>query len=78
MDPIISGMKKRALYLLCDHVGVQFHQDGIRDGEHLRQWMTERFEREMIKRDFPYVKLQGGYEERFLKSVQEIEKILIR
>ena len=31
------------LYLLTDHDGVPFEQDGLRDGEHLREWMTGRF-----------------------------------
>lgn len=26
-----------------DHAGVPFVQDGLRDGEHLRAWMTEEF-----------------------------------
>ncbi len=76
MEPIINQMKKRSLYLLCDHKGAKFKQDEIRDGENFREWMTQKFEEEMTKRHFPYVKLQGGYKERFLKSIQEIEKIL--
>ena len=36
-----------ALYLLTDHVGVTFEQDGIRDGEHLREWMTGEFRRRL-------------------------------
>ena len=31
------------LYLLTHHDDVPFAQDGLRDGEHLRAWMTARF-----------------------------------
>lgn len=31
------------LYLLTDVDGVPFEDDGVRDGEHLRSWMQERF-----------------------------------
>jgi len=31
------------LYLLTHHEDVPFEQDGLRDGEHLRAWMTARF-----------------------------------
>ncbi|HTO09104.1 MAG TPA: AAA family ATPase [Myxococcota bacterium] len=32
-----------SLYLVTHHDDVPFHQDGIRDGEHIRAWMTARF-----------------------------------
>lgn len=35
---------RSAIYLLTDHVGVPFVQDGIRDGEHIRAEMTRWFE----------------------------------
>ena len=31
------------LYLVTHHDDVSFEQDGLRDGEHLRGWMTARF-----------------------------------
>jgi nicotinamide riboside kinase len=31
------------LYLLTDPDDVPFVDDGVRDGEHIRRWMTERF-----------------------------------
>jgi NadR type nicotinamide-nucleotide adenylyltransferase len=34
-----------SLYLVTHHDDVPFHQDGIRDGEHLRGWMTARSRR---------------------------------
>ena len=37
-----SQHQPRALYLLTSHEGVAFEQDGVRDGQHLREWMTEQ------------------------------------
>ena len=39
----IAEVRVNHLYLLTDHHDVPFAQDGVRDGEHLRPWMTERF-----------------------------------
>ena len=39
----IAESRAHHLYLLTDHHGVPFDQDGVRDGEHLRSWMTSRF-----------------------------------
>jgi HTH-type transcriptional repressor of NAD biosynthesis genes len=36
--------RRHPLYLLTHHEAVPFEQDGIRDGEAIREWMTGRFE----------------------------------
>ena len=51
------------LYLLTDP-NVPFVPDAIRDGEHLRVWMFDRFVTELKRRDLPYIVLSGDYEER--------------
>ena len=48
------------LYLLTDHVGVPFEQDGWRDGEHLREWMTGLFERELDRRGVAWLQAHRG------------------
>jgi NadR type nicotinamide-nucleotide adenylyltransferase len=64
------------LYLLTDHVGVPFEQDGIRDGEHLRAWMTGRF-REVLKAGgYPYVDLTGPYEARWEMAIAAVDWLL--
>ena len=40
---VADAMAPRALYLLTDHADVPFEDDGLRDGEHVRGWMNERF-----------------------------------
>ncbi|MFD9701996.1 AAA family ATPase [Lentzea sp. NPDC059081] len=61
------------LYLLTDHAGVPFEQDGWRDGEHLREWMTGLFERELAQRGVPWLKVT---EDRFATAVTAVEHLL--
>jgi NadR type nicotinamide-nucleotide adenylyltransferase len=61
------------LYLLTDHVGVPFEQDGWRDGEHLREWMTGLFERELARRGVPWLKVT---ENRFATAVTAVEHLM--
>lgn len=61
------------LYLLTDHAGVPFEQDGWRDGEHLREWMTDLFERELTQRGVPWLKVT---ENRFATAVTAIEHLM--
>lgn len=61
------------LYLLTDHVSVPFEQDGWRDGEHLREWMTGLFERELTQRGVPWLKVT---ENRFATAVTAIEHLM--
>ncbi|HEX7977341.1 MAG TPA: AAA family ATPase, partial [Gemmatimonadaceae bacterium] len=43
VEQVAGAMAPRALYLLTDHADVPFEDDGLRDGEHLRAWMNQRF-----------------------------------
>lgn len=61
------------LYLLTDHAGVPFEQDGWRDGEHLREWMTGLFERELTARGVPWLKVT---EDRFETAVTAVEQLM--
>lgn len=73
-DSIIANLPKRELYLLMDHNGIAFHADEIRDGEKFRAWMTKRFEEEMKKRNFPFIKLKGDRRKRLRIAIEEITK----
>lgn len=64
------------LYLLTDHVDVPFEQDGIRDGEHLRAWMTDRFREVLAGR--PVIELRGPHEVRMEKAIAAIDALLER
>lgn len=61
------------LYLLTD-CDIPFVQDGLRDGETIRQWMTVRFEQALAGR--AWVKISGSREQRFTAAIQAIDPML--
>jgi HTH-type transcriptional repressor of NAD biosynthesis genes len=64
------------LYLLTDHAGVPFEQDGLRDGEHVREWMTGRFRVALAGAPVPVVELTGPHEQRLALAVEACERLL--
>jgi nicotinamide riboside kinase len=73
---IAPNARKPALYLLTDHVGVPFEQDGWRDGEHLRERMTGWFTAGLAERGVPWRLLTGTREERLAQAVAATEEAL--
>jgi len=69
-----------SLYLLTSHVDVPFEQDGIRDGEHLRAWMTAEFRERLVERAAQTgaraVELTGPRDERLGRAVQEVDDLI--
>jgi HTH-type transcriptional regulator, transcriptional repressor of NAD biosynthesis genes len=75
VSPEVHGYARRPdLYLLTDHAGVPFEDDGLRDGEHVRAWMTGRF-REVLD-GLPVVELTGSREARLATAVQAVDGLL--
>jgi len=70
----IASARRPDLYLLteCD---IPFVQDGLRDGESIREGMSARFEQELTSRS-SWVKLYGGREQRLAAAIKEIDKLL--
>ncbi|MDG4820919.1 AAA family ATPase [Asanoa sp. WMMD1127] len=66
------------LYLLTDHVGVPFEQDGLRDGEHVREWMTGRFRDMLAGAPVPVVELSGPRDERLRAAVAACDALVAR
>ncbi|MGY6499910.1 MAG: AAA family ATPase [Acidimicrobiales bacterium] len=62
-----------AQYVLTSHVGVDFHQDGLRDGEHLREWMTERFREALADTGVPWIEVEGERTERVAAVVDRLQ-----
>lgn len=77
-DEVATAVGDRCadLYLLTDHVGVPFEQDGWRDGEHRREWMTARFVRGLRERGVPWVLLTGSREHRLRRAVRACDELL--
>jgi len=69
VEAIASAMPPRALYLLTDHRGVAFEDDGLRDGEHVREWMTERFAQVLAAGTVPWALVTGSREERLVAAL---------
>lgn len=67
----------RALYLLTID-DIPFEADGWRDGEHRRNWMTQRFRDEMNARDIAFVELHGNHEDRFVVACNAVNNITCR
>lgn len=60
----LAAARRPDLYLLTDHEGVAFEDDGLRDGEHLRAWMTGRFREVLHASGVPVRELTGPPEVR--------------
>jgi HTH-type transcriptional repressor of NAD biosynthesis genes len=63
------------LYLLTD-VHIPFEQDGIRDGEHFRQWMHKRIQDKLRFWGKPYVIVSGTPTERLEQSTKCIDLLM--
>ncbi|WP_406386455.1 nicotinamide riboside transporter PnuC [Streptomyces sp. NBC_01618] len=64
------------LWLLTDHEGVAFEDDGLRDGEELRPWMTDRFRAELTRTGRRFVELTGTHQERLATAVGAVDTLL--
>ena len=51
-------------------------QDGIRDGENIRQWMTGRFEEELERGHRRWIKVSGTSEERLQTAIAAVDALL--
>jgi HTH-type transcriptional repressor of NAD biosynthesis genes len=71
----IAASHRHDLYLLTD-CDLPFVQDGLRDGEAIRQWMTQRFEEVLTGRGLPWVKITGSGQLRLLAAVREVDRLL--
>lgn len=71
-----AGRGRADLYLLTDHVGVPFVQDGIRDGEHVRAAMTGWFADACAASGVPTVWLRGSLERRVADALDAVDDLL--
>jgi len=64
VEQIIAELDPLRLYLLTHDDDVPFEDDGLRDGRHLRSWMTARFETALRARRARFEVLRGTRDER--------------
>jgi NadR type nicotinamide-nucleotide adenylyltransferase len=74
VDALCVG-RQYDLYLLTD-ADIPFVQDGLRDGEHIRDWMHGRFEERLKAWNKPYLVLSGSHEQRLRQAVAACDAIL--
>jgi HTH-type transcriptional repressor of NAD biosynthesis genes len=74
-DAATKDLPRRDLYLVTDHVGVPFAQDGWRDGEHIRPEMTQWIVDGLTDRGLPWVLLRGAHETRLKYSIEVIDAL---
>lgn len=55
---------------------IPFMQDGIRDGEHIRHDMHDRFKAELEKYNLPYIEVGGSVKNRMAVAMTAIEEVL--
>ncbi|MCX5045242.1 AAA family ATPase [Aldersonia sp. NBC_00410] len=67
---------RAAIYLLTDHRGVPFVQDGVRDGEHVRAEMTGWFEDALTAAGRSWVLLTGSLDDRVDLAVRVADQAL--
>ncbi|MEV4949426.1 AAA family ATPase [Streptomyces sp. NPDC053755] len=72
----IAAHGRQHLWLLTDHHGVDFEDDGLRDGEHLRPWMTARFVTQLAHSGRRTAVLTGPHEERLATAVAAVDALL--
>lgn len=72
----IAARGRQHLWLLTDHRGVDFEDDGLRDGEHLRPWMTARFLTQLAHTGRRTAVLTGPHEERLAAAVAAVDGLL--
>lgn len=71
-----ARVRPPALYLLTDHAGVPFVDDGLRDGEAIRAWMTGRFRETLAAQQAPWRVLTGSYATRLRAAVAACDGLL--
>jgi nicotinamide riboside kinase len=67
----------RALYILTTHEGVEFVQDGVRDGEHVREDMTDMFRAALAAQGTPWIEVDGvDHDRRVRTAIDAIDAVL--
>lgn len=78
VDQIAGGALPHRLYILTDLDSVPFEQDGLRDGEHLRDWMRQRFIERLDQAGVQWGCVQGSKEDYLLQALELIDEHLKR
>ncbi|HEY2795046.1 MAG TPA: AAA family ATPase [Micromonosporaceae bacterium] len=75
-DAVRRLARRPDLYLLTGHAGIPFEDDGLRDGEHIREWMTGRFRDELPQLGVPVIELSGPHDARLADAISAVDALL--
>ncbi|BCB75978.1 nicotinamide-nucleotide adenylyltransferase [Phytohabitans flavus] len=70
----LAAARTYALYILTAD-DIPFVQDGTRDGEHVRGWMTHRFRRLLEARPEPWIEVRGDRPARLAAATARIDAL---
>jgi NadR type nicotinamide-nucleotide adenylyltransferase len=71
----LAGARHYALYILTSD-DIPFESDGLRDGPHLRSWMTGRFRDRLAARTEPWIEVRGPHEDRMAAATKAVDALL--
>jgi NadR type nicotinamide-nucleotide adenylyltransferase len=72
----MDNLPRRDLYLITDHEGVDFEDDGWREGEHRRAEMTEWFKEALTEEGHSWILASGDHDRRMKTAIEIIDLIL--
>jgi HTH-type transcriptional regulator, transcriptional repressor of NAD biosynthesis genes len=72
-----AGERVPDLYILTD-CDIPFVDDGMRDGEHIREWMDGRFRDELAAQPAPWLSVGGTLEDRLTRAIKDIDRMIGR
>ena len=76
VEALTTPNSPRRGYILSNWADVPFTQDGLRDGEHIREWMHERFITRLDAARLPWTLVSGSLEARVEQSLHWLEQQL--
>ncbi|WP_247828839.1 AAA family ATPase [Arthrobacter antioxidans] len=72
----MTQLPRRDLYLITDHEGVAFEDDGWREGEHRRAEMTEWFKEELTREGHSWILVSGDHDRRRATATEVVDLII--
>ncbi|MBG6224806.1 NadR type nicotinamide-nucleotide adenylyltransferase [Arthrobacter sp. CAN_A2] len=72
----LTQLPHRDIYLITDHEGVSFEDDGWREGEHRRAEMTEWFREELTREGHSWILVSGDHDRRMATATAIIDQII--
>jgi NadR type nicotinamide-nucleotide adenylyltransferase len=76
IEAMTTEFSPHRLYILTDTSSVPFEQDGIRDGEHIRDWMQQRFIERLQQCELNWAQVSGDQQQMLEQAIALIEKNL--